>query len=325
MMPIMQEQKSYIYSYSGAEYTVKDTQMSVLQKKKGSMSSDETANFLKNFKISSLDLAKFSDLQVSNITMSENHEYGLNLAIDFAEGTINLSKNWNLWPQRKCDANGCPMTRIEDIPADAVAIASAEKFVKNYKINTDSYGAPYVINDWRVEYNRTTDKSLVYIPDSLTVMFPLVIDGKKVYESYGQAKGMSVIIDVASGRISDVYGMEKLNFESSEYATETDFAKILEVVKKGGRNRYTTMPFYEEGATVTKVDVILEEPELIYTHMYDYQNGTAKEYLVPALMFSTKQEPKVGEYFQKNIIVPIIKDFFEGTNEPMLYKQEIAR
>lgn len=135
---------------------------------------------------------------------------------------------------------------------------------------------------------------------------------------------MSVVIDVAAGRVSDVYGMEKLNFESSEYATETDFSKILEVVKMGGRNRYMTMPFYKDGS-VTQVDVLLEEPELIYTHLYDYQNGTAKEYLVPALMFSTKQEPKAGEYFQKNIIVPIIKDFFEGTNEPMLYKQEVSR
>lgn len=175
-MPIIQEQKSYVYTYSGAGYVIKDAQMSVLQKKKGAMSSDETANFLKNFKISSLDLAKFSDLQVSNITTSENHEYGLNLTIDFVEGTINLSKNWNLWPQRKCDSNGCPMTRIEDIPSDTDAIASAEKFIKNYKINTDSYGTPYVMNDWRAEYDRATDKSLVYVPDSLTVMFPLVIE-----------------------------------------------------------------------------------------------------------------------------------------------------
>lgn len=156
------------------------------------------------------------------------------------------------------------------------------------------------------------------------MIYPLLVEGKPVYEEYGQPKGMTINVDVKTGRVSDVYGMDKLNFESSDYEVQTDFPKILEVAKNGGRGMYN---FPEMGSGDEKiVKVALGEPEMIYTHRYDYQNGISNEYLVPSLLFPVLQEPKEGEYFSKTVIVPVIKEFFDMKPQmPMMYKNEMAR
>lgn len=326
-------QQIYSYEYSGSGYALKNDQMEVLMKTKNAISLAETDAFLKNFKISSLDLAQFSKLKLNNLTMSEDREYGLSLNIDFNEGTLNLSRNWNLWPQskystekcytEKCQSAQADTIAIDDIPSDEKAIGIAQDFLKKYQISTVSYGKPYVNNDWKIQYSLATDKQFAYVPESVTVTYPLVLDEKTVYEEYGQAKGMTVNIDVKSGRVSDVYGMEKLDFASSEYAVQTDFSKILEVAKNGGRGRYAVP--YSENENIIQVKVPLGEPEMIYAHIYDYQNGTNTEYLVPALKFPVLREPKEGEYFQTTIIVPIIKEFTEMKHSPIMYKNETMR
>jgi hypothetical protein len=316
-------QKVYSYTYAGTGYAFKDTQLSVLQKKKNTMSAVETDAFLKNFNVSSIDLAQFSKLKINNITLAETQEYGMSLYIDFVEGTIGLSKNWNLWPQAKCTEGKCQTTQIGEMPSDEKSIEIAQKFVKTYGISTASYGKPIVNSEWRAQYEIAADKDYAYVPDSVSVIFPLGIDGKDVYEEYGQAKGMTVNIDVKTGRVTDVFGMEKLDFASSDYAVESDFSKILDMASKGGRNGYSYPVGDSETPDVVKIP--LGEPELIYEHLYDYQDGNGVEYLVPALKFPVMQAPKDGEYFQKTVIVPVIAEFFTNQNGPILYRNEMPQ
>lgn len=325
MMPPFQ-QKVYNYIYTGSGFTVEDAQMSVLQKKKNSMTNEEAQSFLRNFKISTINLANFSSLKLNNMTLLEDREYGLGINIDFFEGTLGISKNWNKWPQMSCDENGCPITKLEDVLSDEKAVSIADKFFRDFGISVAAYGKPQVNNDWRKEYERAADKSTAWIPDTVTVVYPLVIEGKTVYEEYGQEKGITVSIDVKTGRVSDAYGMEKLDFDSSRYATETDVAKILEVAKNGGRTwNYGggIMPRGENEPAPMVVDVRLGEPEMNYVHLADYERGESKQYLVPALVFPVLDTPKEGEYFQDTIIVPVIQEFFTRKNSPIMYMKEV--
>lgn len=117
--------------------------------------------------------------------------------------------------------------------------------------------------------------------------------------------------------------MEKLDFEASEYEIQTDFSKILEVAKQGGRYGYGMQ--YPENANMVQVKVPLGEPEIIYVHLYDYQSGRSNEYLVPALKFPVLRDPKEGEYFQNTVIVPIIKEFMEVKSLPTLHQSEAVQ
>lgn len=326
MMPPY-EQKIYKYVYSGSGFTIQDAQMSVFQKKKNSMTADEAQGFLKNFKISSINLSNFSALKLNSVSLAEDREYGLGLTVDFLEGNLSISKNWTKWPQETCKDGVCPTTRLEDVLSDEKSLEVAKKFFQDYQINLSSYGQPYVNNDWKKEYAKVSDKSLAWIPNSVTVIYPLQIENKTVYEEYGQAKGITVTIDVKTGRVTDVYGMEKLDFDASNYATETDTAKILEVAQNGGRSwNFGTMPYPQPDNTNTKtIDVRLGEPEMTYVHLSDYQDGVSKEYLVPALMFPVLDQPKEGEYFQSQVIVPVIQEFFTRKDSPIMYMKENVR
>jgi hypothetical protein len=319
------EQKVYKYVYSGSGLTIPETEMGVLQKKKNTMTPVETVSLLNNFKISSLDLGKFANLVLNNLSISEDKEFGLSVNMDFVEGNVSISKNWLKWPQSKCQDEACyrgNQVKIEDLPSDEKAIEIASKFIQDYGINVSSYGQPFVNDDWRNDYERLADKTYAYIPENVSVVYPLVIDGKTVYEEYGQPKGITVGVDVKNGRVSDVNGIEKLDFSESAYAIENDFAKILQMAEKGGRNAFT-YPMPAEVKTTT-VEVKLGEPQLSYTHIYEYKDGQNSQYIVPAIIFPVDQKPKEGEYFPNKIVIPLVKDFFENRNPPIMYKGGIA-
>ncbi len=325
------EMKTYKYIYSGSGLVIKDSEMSVYQKQKNTLTSAEAQSLLSNFKVSSIDLSKFSDLLVNSIDLAENKQFGHTINMNFGEGTMFISKNWTKWPQINCQDDACykaNQTKLADVPSDDASLAIAAKFLKDYKLDVSAYGKPFVNNDWKKQYEAATDKSTAYVPDAVTVMYPLVIDGKTVYEEYGQAKGMTLTIDIKSGIVSDVSGIEKLNFASSKYSVETDFKKILEVASKGGRNGFS-FPYpiasTDDTTKVTTIDVKLGEPTMSFTHIYEYKDGESNEYIVPALIFPVTQTPKEGEYFSDKIIVPIVKDFFESKNPPIMYKEAIAQ
>jgi hypothetical protein len=137
------------------------------------------------------------------------------------------------WPQEVCNNGICPQVTINEIPPDSRAIEIADTFFKKFSISLESYGKPVVNNDWRREYDRASDKSAVWIPRSISVTYPLIIEGREVFEEYGQPKGITVSIDIKTSLVTDIYGIEKLDFNASNYATETDVSKILEVAKNG--------------------------------------------------------------------------------------------
>ncbi len=326
MMPIG-EQRVYKYIYSGSGVTL-ESEMAVYLKNKSPMTAAEAQGFLGNFKISSIDLKQFTSLTLNSLALSEDRTNGLSLNIDFNEGNLSISKNWNKWAQNNCQTDVCfqqNQMKVGEVLPNEKSLAIAAAFIADHKISTSSYGKPFVKNEWKVAYDLVSDKSQAYIPDTEYVIYPLVIDGKTIYEEYGQAKGITVGIDSKTGLVSEVNGIEKLDFLDSNYPVETDFAKIRALAEKGGRTGYAypMMGLPQDVKTVT-VEVKLGEPTMSYVHLYEYKEGQSSEYFVPALIFPVMQKPGEGEYFQDQIIVPIIKDFAVNNNRPIMYKGGIA-
>ena len=217
---------------------VKDAQMSVYQKNKIPMTPAEAQSLLAHFQVSSMDIGKFSNTVVTHMNLVEDRPYGLDTNMDFNEGIIDISKNFPRWPQVNCQDDACfqaNQVHIESVPSDAKALEAANAFIEKYRISLAAYGAPYVDNEWRTEYDRTQDKSQAYVPETISVVYPLRVDGMSVYEEFGQKKGITVGIDVKTGLVSQVNGIEKLDFSESKYAVETDPKKILAQVEAGGR------------------------------------------------------------------------------------------
>jgi hypothetical protein len=89
---------------------------------------------------------------------------------------VNIDANWEQWPQSKCTTEACyknEQVKIGDIPADDVLIGIARDFVSEHGIDLSHYGDPEVDNSWKRDYERATDTSLAYVPDTQRVVFPL--------------------------------------------------------------------------------------------------------------------------------------------------------
>jgi hypothetical protein len=158
--------------------------------------------------------------------------------------------------------------------------------------------------------------SIVY-PEELTVIYPLQIEGRDIYESYGETTGLSVSYDIRDKKVSSMYNLMTHNYQSSAYDAETDVQKIIQTAQSTNGNIYA--PVDEKNKDVKKVVLELDTPILGYEHFWRYENsGQNSEFMVPALIFPIKDNPDTGYYGQTRIVVPLIKDFANQNGGPIV-------
>lgn len=228
---------------------------------------------------------------------------------------VSITENWKKWqtPDRLCADEVCfeqNRLKIDDIPDDQTLISLATEFLKDHNISLENYGIPYVQNFWQLEYQTVQDKSLAYVPDIVSVIFPLKINGTEVYDEGGNKTGLMVPVNVRVKKVSGVYDLSALRFESSLYEAETDIKKLISIAENGGfRGGY----YFAENQNQTEIE--LGTPVTAYVKIWQYepQKAESQELIVPALIFPiTKSPADVPYFFQQNIIVPIVKDVLEN-------------
>ncbi|MDD2515892.1 MAG: hypothetical protein PHF46_01365 [Candidatus Gracilibacteria bacterium] len=288
------------FVYKGEKIEIKESKMEALKKEKKSYTNADLNNLIKSIKLDVFDISKLEKLFVNNITVSEDKDYGLQMNINLDEANISLYKNRKKWPQNNCNTDECysqNKIKMDQIPTQEKAINIANEFVTSHGINISNYANPYLDTTRLKTYNEAS-----YLPESISVIYPLKIEGKAVYEESGYSKGLTITIDIKSQKVQEVYGLEKLNFLSSMYETETNFDKILEIATKGGRNNPTV---YKTGENS---EISLGTPVLEYTYIYDYKDGVTEEYIVPAYIFPILDNQNYGP---SNIVVPILQDLYK--------------
>lgn len=315
----------YNYTYKG-DIKLPETSLPVYKKTNVPFSANETNGILRNLSLGSVDVAAFENLGIANLTLTEDVEYGYMLNLDFTSGTISMYQNYQKWPQPVCDNTGCttlPQLTEADIPSDETIIATADAFLAKYGIDKTIYGQPKVDSTWRIWYTRSAEMSgEKMIPEIYTITYPILMDGKPVYEEGGVYRGLTLNYDVRTKRISNMYGIEKTKLEKSDYDTIQDPALLEKMVKSGGRYINDEVPPQDR----TVVDVPVGDPSLGYVHLFgEWKNGTSQEYFVPAYIFSVENPPKEN-FAQNTIIVPLVKEFTQTVGpmpvDPIIYSTE---
>ncbi len=271
-----------------------------------------------------IDLDKFHDLAIQYITFLEDRDYGYMLNVDLMQGTVNLNQNWEKWPQPeyvcKSPTDYCgPLPRItlENYPKDDAIISVADDFVKEYGISLEAYSKPQIIDQqWRVYYKNLpeTEKATFYFPEQVSVVYPLMLDGKQVLDEGGNPNGLTVTVDIRQNRVISVYELTTKRFEKSTYTGETDSQRVLGIAQNGGFRNY---PYVDPNSKL--VTLKLDTPKLQLVKIwYAINDGTASSYssggelYVPALVFPIKNQ---GNYWRSNVIVPLVKDILDTENQ----------
>lgn len=314
------ENYRYNYIYAGDDFTLFDSEVEVYRKINPDFSK-EFAGLFSDKKIGFFDMKKFNNITLNNISINEERDFGYSIYLGLKDGSFSIYKNWEKWPnaEKLCGVYNYECIEnyrlgVDEILEDSDIVSIANKFLDDYSISLKNYGEPEVQKYWLREYLLSSDKSSFYIPDVISVVYPLKIDGKVVYEEYGQNSGLMVEVDMREKKVSGVYNLAYQYYESSSYSTERDKDVILDMVKQGGR--YPDYYYFNEGETNT-IDVKLGTPSLGMMKVWNYDEKEMKGYeaFVPAYIFPVLSESLPSYFYRRNIVVPAVKDFFVNGKE----------
>lgn len=295
----------------------------VFKRIKGRSSAD-LSTVLQSFDTGLIDLGSFPGATTDMISFYQNQKYGYMVNVSFRDGSISIGQNWEQWPhpESRCQDEACfQRYRLspDDIPADTVLINIARDFVEDHGIDLSAYGEPEVDNQWRTGYEQTADKSMFYVPDTVRVVYPQLVDGQPVYDESGAKAGLSVHVNVREKRVSDVYGLLDQKYQKSAYDGVTDASAITGYLQNYGSIGGAYLP---ESTTIKRVEVTVGTPVIGYVKMYSYNPAATsptemnQELIVPALIFPVTHVP-AGEYFyQQSITVPLTQELFDRMNQP---------
>ncbi|MDP3986488.1 MAG: hypothetical protein Q8P77_03635, partial [Candidatus Veblenbacteria bacterium] len=320
----------FTYRYAGEPVTDLPASVDVLKRLKN-VGFPAPSDFLSSFDLGNFNLGSFSGASLSQLALTEDREFGYVINIDFMEGTVNVSENWRRWPQpfNDCQDDAC-YKRLQltpqSMPDDATLTALANDFLKDHGISRANYGEPFVQNEWRVMYERTADTSLVYVPDVVTVMYPLVVKGAPVYEFGGMQVGLGVNVNVRYNRVSGLWNLTSQSYQASQYEAETDFDTLVKYATSNSQGGYP-MPLMAEKPPVDAPQVSgrpetpptddvpaptqleLGTPTRGYLRYWQYVNNDSQELLLPALVFPVLNASEQENYYgAKSVVVPLVKE-----------------
>ncbi|HEX3099659.1 MAG TPA: hypothetical protein VHQ41_01660 [Patescibacteria group bacterium] len=264
-----------------------------------------------------INLNALKDVQLQNFSFVENHQYGYAAYVDAQNGAVSMYQNYEQWPQPDytCKDTNCDMLqlKIEDLPSDADAIAAAETFIQQYAISKEGYGTPRVVSAWRIAYDQTpvAQRSSFYIPQQVQVVYPLMLEGKEVYDESGNVYGMNIMIDAKTKRVTNLSELITKQFESSSYKGETDVNRLLKIAGNGGFRNYNYVD-----SNAKKVELKLDTPTVQMVKIYYSADNyrTNSDLYMPALIFPIKNW-KETNYWRQTVIVPLVKSILDSDTQ----------
>jgi hypothetical protein len=325
-VPSRPEYIQYKYVYGGDPINIEQNTMKVYRRIRSEAGNRSLAQYLTELDFDIFDLSQFKNALLTNLNLNEEREFGYSLNLNFEENELNIFQNWRQWPQlgQECQdlsaqtGEACYdqyRLKYADVPADDRLIATAKQFVKNYGVDLSQYGEPVVEDQWRWTYEQAEDKANVYIPEEISVIFPLIVDNQTVYDSNGNPTGLYVSVNVRYNRASGVRPIRPYNYESSSYDVITDSEEIIKLAEQGG----LWPEYYYEEPTKT-VEVKLGTPQAgLYEH-YSYEpvKGQTSQLLVPALFFPImSMSEEISYFYRQYIVVPLAKDIIKDIAGPV--------
>jgi len=326
---IMPRRVNYEFVYKGKDFDLPAGELPVYKRIKKSGSARDLAQELMDIQTDLMDLSRLRDARIRNLDLVENRQFGLSLNFNLQENMISLNKHYDKWPNPFADCQGdreCyENKRLSpgDVPSNKRIIGLADEFVSSYGIDMGHYGPGKVQDHWRKTYARAPDKDNVHIPDEMSVVYPLVLNGQTVYAQSGEPTGLVVNVDIRHGKVAGAHPVMAYNFQSSAYPAVDDQESVLKLAKNGG-----LQPYYKHKDPTETVTVELGTPQsaLFKYFRHNQEDRTTQELYVPAFIFPVKSVSDDSAYFYREaVVVPAVKDLVDirqpdggiGIPEPM--------
>lgn len=323
----------YKYVYKGDDFTQDLPTVDIYRRAITPAGSRALADYITALDFDLFDLSKFNGADVANLTLAQNQEFGYTFTMDFASNQVSIATNYLQWPRPEldCKDEACYQSlqmTIDQIPPDDNIIALADDFLASFGIDKAKFGKPYIQKYWEYEIQQGVQRSAIYVPTEVSVIYPYVIEGQDVYDESGNPAGIYVGVNIKYNKGSSIYSIAPDTYEKSNYDAITDKAEIFKIAERGGL--YPNYYYGEQGAVK---EIALDTPRLALMRFYDYdQNeGKSSELYIPALIFPIKDMPAdYPPYSKRAIAVPLAKTIYEkignivGEPMPMPLAEEAA-
>ncbi len=315
-MPVTPEYVEHTFSYEGKiELPTEDVKVLRLA------TSDLTSNIGLNMtghRIGGMDLGMFSGSKLQNLTLVDDSTYGHTISVDGTNGSVYLNQNWQKWSldmncvlssSAPCDK--AQQISLSELPSDDVSIDIALDFIDSYGISTKSFGEPYVDNSWRRDHDFAVARGETpWIPEQVTVIFPMVFDGMEVIDETGVAQGLRISVDVRARRVASAGPIRDIRIESSNYPAINDLELFKKALRKGGSGSA-----YYYGAAVKSINHELVSPTPVYLMQWKWQDGIGSQLLIPALRFDVAATEATAEWYRPTVVMPLASDFYVISND----------
>ncbi len=301
----------YQYAYKGDAFDVKEETLPVYKRESHPISADTLVSNLIPSVRGLFDLGSLKGLKLQTFSLSQETPFGYQLFVDLLNGSVSLNANYTQWPRpdAACKDEACfaqYRLKADEVPEDGAVIAAANAFLKEHGVPLTDYGAPRVQDDWRAAYKASADQANFYVPESVQVVYPLLVGGSPVFDEAGNAVGLTVGVNVRANRVDNLWGLSANAFRASEYAVERDVARLISVAEKGG----VWGGYADPNAKVVTVD--LGTPSVVLMRSWlPSGDGSSSEVNVPALQFPVLQKPADQPWFSNYVMVPLAKEILD--------------
>lgn len=303
---------NYRFVYKGGDIPLQD-KATVYKRVKDLPTGDKIMRTLASLNLGLIDINKFTNMRMSGLSFTEDRNFGYDVNIDFREGVASIWAGTG-WPDPNaaCRDQACyekNQLKASDMPKDEEVIAIANQFLDDYRINRTAYAAPSVVKDNNVYYkNSAPQDSMLYIPETVSIVYPIKIDNEIVYDDIASPTGMAVDVSIRQKKVFGVRNIYGQKYQSSEYEAEQDRNKIISVVENGG-----TFGNYRSPEAAQTIDIELGTPEikLIASWNYDAEKRITESLFIPSYVFPVIKVPDGKYYYRKNIVVPMPKEMID--------------
>ena len=291
----------YQYVYNGEPLTLEQDKMEVLRRTAGNLGNLTASRILGNLNFGLANLSSLGNSKVKTVYFGSDQEGGYNVSLNLENGMISIDK-FVKWSQEAYQ----PLT-MDQMPADDQIIALANQFLTRFSVDKTNYENPVVDNRWRTYYELAEDKTNYYLPDTITVIYPLKINNIVVYNQGGDKDGLYVNVNVRTKEVYSLYNLASQTYEGSLYPVQTDIQSLLGIVNGQGQDWQ-----YPEDVQIQTLEIELGAPTLAFTKVWNYRNDLGEELLVPAYIFPVLNKPADQPYFQDNLVLPIVEDLLRN-------------
>lgn len=311
-----------VYQYAGEEFTQDNDTVPVLKRVIDESVVRSISRNVSKMGLGLTDLSRLNNALFTDMNISEQAEYGYNVSINLREGWLSFYQNWERWPQPAPCSDDISCQRISfieesQIPDEQTLVRIADDFMNKYRINRSGYGSGMINKNWRNSFSqfpRSIETGTQLVGLDIPVIYPLLIDGKEVYDEWGGQIGIFVTINARTQKVTSAGNIGVQNYERSNYTAERDVKKILELAEKGGTN---DMYYYDTPTKIITVKLGTPKMELVQTYKFNNAGGPSEILYVPSLVFPV-QDISDRQYFQReNVVVPLASELLNQKLNPI--------